>query len=651
MDIITNPQNYNICFSISSLLLLIVTLIINSTEELYDSRQRRLFGGVICDALILNLAGLFHNLWVYSDAFRSFVSADMNSTVVIIEKMAAYAMAYLSMLYVMAIFRVELDTPFKRALMFMPFLYTIGFFLSGLVTDYFFYFTEQGELEYRYFQGATVNLCLFIYFPYVVYLYIRYTKGFSTEKIMSLIIYFVLMLTGVPVRILTKSSSIFEFSVSIALLLCVYTFQNPSEFSDSLSGAGTKNALTFAITNNLAQKKIFTVFGVAVERLDVIIGGSSLEMISELLSQITSYLKHLCPEGNIFFMDDGNYLLIFSGVDPDDQTIERTSEQIRKRFKEPWVMNEQEMKLFAKTYAIGFPDEVDSLDKFNEVRGIVQKALLRHNREVLRVSDLNLKHFEHDKKIDSIVKRALDDGLLEVYYQPIYNTKTGKFASCEALLRLRAPQLGFISPAVFMPIAERNGTVIAIDSFVLASVCEMLQTSIAVELGVEYVEVNLSVVDCIQANLAASVLKTLSKYNIRPDQINLEITETIAEDINSAMDDNIMTLIDRGVSFSMDDFGTGYSNLARIATVPVEIFKLDKSIVQSAFESETSYMVMLNYVKIIKSLGKKIVVEGVETEEQAKQIIRLGCDYIQGFFYARPMPKAQFLEFLRQNNS
>ena len=105
-----------------------------------------------------------------------------------------------------------------------------------------------------------------------------------------------------------------------------------------------------------------------------------------------------------------------------------------------------------------------------------------------------------------------------------------------------------------------------------------------------------------------------------------------------------------GITFSMDDFGTGYSNFSRLADMPVKIFKLDKSTVQAAFESENSYMIMYNMIKIIKSLGKEIVAEGVETGEQAKQIIRLGCDHIQGFFYARPMPRDQFLEFLQNNN-
>ena len=281
---------------------------------------------------------------------------------------------------------------------------------------------------------------------------------------------------------------------------------------------------------------------------------------------------------------------------------------------------------------------------------MMYKALSRDSRYVLRVSDLNLKHIEYDKKIGNLVRHALDNGLLEVYYQPIYSPVTGKFSSCEALIRLKDPRAGYISPAVFMPIAEKNGTVLGIDRFVLSSVCEMLATTKAISYGLEYVEVNLSVVDCIQTNLAESILNILKERNIGPSRINLEITETWDKDVTSVIDQNIRKLMSSGITFSMDDFGTGYSNFSRLADMPVKIFKLDKSTVQAAFESENSYMIMYNMIKIIKSLGKEIVAEGVETGEQAKQIIRLGCDHIQGFFYARPMPKDQFLEFLQNNN-
>ncbi len=630
-------------------MLIAVVLTINVVEDIYSNRQTQIFRVIIFDALIVNLSGLFHSLWRYTD-FRNLVSMDTNNSVVLLQKIFTYVLAYLSLLYVMAIFRVEADTVVKRVALILPAAFSVGFFLTGLVSDYFFTFNEYGEVSYNYPQGIFVTFSLIIYFIIAGCLYIKYCRALSTEKVVSLVIYYFLMLAGIPIRILTRSSSIFEFGISLTLLLCVYTFQNPSEFSDRISGAGTRNALSFAVSNNLLQKKVFTVFGLLIERLDVIIAGQPLEVIADLLGQITSYLRQLSPTGELYYLDDGSYMMIFPDAEPDDPIIAKTAEQIRKRFKESWFLRDKDIRLFESAFAIGFPDEIDTMDKFSEVKGVLKKALTRGGRDVLRYSDLNLKHFEHDKKIESIVKHALDDGLLEVYYQPIYNTVKKKFTSCEALLRLKSPQLGFISPAVFMPVAERNGAVIAIDSFVLSSVCEMISTSEAAELGIEYVEVNLSVVDCIQTNLADNVIGTLDKYGVRPEQINLEVTETYEEGITSIMDENIGKLSEHGISFSMDDFGTGYSNLTRISTLPFDIFKLDKSIVQATFESETSYMVTLNLIRLIKALDKKIVAEGVETEDQALQIARLGCDYIQGFYYARPMPKQQFIEFLRDKN-
>ena len=649
MDIITNPQNYNICFSIASLLLLDIIFIVNATESGFVGRQKSIFTMLIIDAMVLNTAGLLHNLWISDQLFRSFVSEDMNNFFIIIEKMCSYFMGYLSMIYVIAIFRLELDATWKKVALALPVIYSLAFYPIGLVTGKLFYF-EGGDLHYYYPIGASVNISLILYFIFAGYLYAKYGRSLSTEKIIALIAYYLIMLGGVPVRIITKSSSIFEFSVSLALLLCVYTFQNPSEFTDNISGASTKNALNFVVSNSLLQKKFFSIFGIAIERLDVIIGGESIEAASELLSQITTYLRQFGPEGNVYYMDDSNFMILFPEVDPEDSVIADAAQKIKKRFKDPWMMNGKEVKLFESPYVIGFPDEVDTLEKFSEVRGVIAKVLQRHKRELLRVSDLNLKHVEYDKKIDSIVRHALDDKLLEVYYQPIYSPQKGCYNSCEALLRLKDPQLGFISPAVFMPVAERNGMVIAIDRFVLDEVCRMLSETDAAEKGLEYVEVNLSVVDCIQANLADRIWSTMEKYGIGSRQINFEITETYQDGISSVMDENIDKMIEKGLSFSMDDFGTGYSNLSRISSLPVELFKLDKSIVQSAFESETSYMVMLNMVKIIKSLKKEIVAEGVETEEQAKQIIRLGIDHIQGFFYARPMPRKQFLDFIGLNN-
>ncbi len=651
MELLLRPQNYNITFNLASLMLISVTMLIHLSEEVRYSKQRHVFGAIVIDAFIINFLGLLHQIYLTSDGFRQLIGFEGNKYIVIAEKIFIYLLPYFSIKYVMAIFRIGTDKFYKNAFLVIPLIYSIVFYLSGFWTDYFFFITEEGHLEYNYLQGATVNTGVVLYFVFATYLLVKYSVMLSSEKAAAIWFYYLLMLLAIPIRIISKSGSIFEFSISLSLLLCVYTFQNPSEFIDRMSGAGTRNALNFYISSNLIQKNEFTILGIHIDKLAVILGGESMEAASDLLNQISSYLKELCPEGNLFYPDPGDFMLVFPSVTPEETIIIKTVEQIRKRFKDPWKIRGDEIRLFQSPYAIGFPEECDSLDRFSEVKSIIDKAVLRQNRDILRVSDLSLKVVEHDKKIDNIVKHALDNGYFEVYYQPIYTPETGKFSSCEALLRLRDPQLGFISPAVFMPIAERNGTILAIDRFVLSSVCDMISNSKARENGLEYVEINLSVVDCIQTNLADNVLKTLGKYNVKPSEINLEITETSEEGINAVMEENVNKLLKAGIEFSMDDFGTGYSNIARVASMPVKIFKLDKSIVQSAFDSEVGYMVMYNMVKIVKSLGKEIVAEGVETGEQARQIIKLGCDHIQGFFYARPMPKDQYVLFLKEHNS
>ena len=649
MELITSPQVYNICFDLASLMLLLVTFIINASEKTVDNAQKRIFTLILIDTAAMNISGLLHAVWIGSDAFRADISYSTICVVSILERMFIYIVAYLSTRYVLAIFRVQLKGILGHLILLVPLLYSLFFLSTGFDGEScFYYIDELGNLKYIYPQGSSTYFSVILYFIFAAYLCIKYVRSLSSEKKMALLMYYLLTLLGIPIRVISGSGAVFEFSFSIAILFCVYTFQNPSEFIDALANAGTRNALNLEMSSRLIQKKVFSVFGVIIDRLDIFTGCESLESTSRFLGQLTEFFEGISPDHRVYFTDENTFMILVPDADSDDPVIDTLADQVRSRFRENWNLNGKEVRLFFSVFAIGFPDDMESLDKFSEVKGIIQKTCL-HYRGIIRIGDLNLKYVEHDKRIDSLVRRALDDGFLEVYYQPIYNCKTGKYSSCEALLRMKDPNLGFISPAVFMPVAERNGCVIDIDNFVLKSVCEMLTQTDAIDMGLEYVEVNLSVVDCIQTDLADNIIAVLKKYDVPPEQINLEITETFEEGVSSVMYENMRKLRDYGVSFSMDDLGTGYSNLSRIATLPMDIFKIDKSIVQQAFEDNRAYMVMKGMMNIIKSLGKESVAEGVETEVQAKQIIRIGCDHIQGFFYARPMPKERFLEFLRDS--
>ena len=251
--------------------------------------------------------------------------------------------------------------------------------------------------------------------------------------------------------------------------------------------------------------------------------------------------------------------------------------------------------------------------------------------------------------MDSIIERALANHGFHVYYQPIYSIEKKRFVSAEALLRLIDEKEGFISPEIFIPAAEKSGAIHKIGDYVLTEVFQFIASSEYKKLGLEYIEINLSVSQCMHHGLADSILESMSRYGVSSNQVNLEITESAASYNQSVMSENLEQLSAAGLTFSLDDYGTGYSNMYRIAALPLKIVKLDKTFVNN--QNSKMWTILQNTVRMIKDLNMEIVVEGIETEEMVKKFSDLKCDFIQGYFFSKPIPQREFVEFIdRWNN-
>ena len=225
--------------------------------------------------------------------------------------------------------------------------------------------------------------------------------------------------------------------------------------------------------------------------------------------------------------------------------------------------------------------------------------------------------------------------------------KEKRFQSAEALLRLIDDKYGFISPELLIRAAEKSGAIHKIGSYVLEEVCRFISSEEYQALGLDYIEINLSVAQCMNEHLAEEILQMLKHYNVPVEQINLEITETAASYSQNTMISNIQTLNDAGIKFSLDDYGTGYSNMGRIISLPFHIVKLDKTLAD-AYGNDRMHIVLENTIRMIKDMDMKIVVEGIETEQLAEVFSALQCEYIQGYYYSRPLPEKDFITFIKQ---
>ncbi|MBD2445845.1 EAL domain-containing response regulator [Nostoc sp. FACHB-152] len=237
----------------------------------------------------------------------------------------------------------------------------------------------------------------------------------------------------------------------------------------------------------------------------------------------------------------------------------------------------------------------------------------------------------------------------EVYYQPIVDIDSGQIIAAESLLRWESPELGSVSPTEFIPIAESTGLIVPIDQWVLENVCRQIKSWHDVGIGSLTVTVNLSVIEFNQIELTAKIKEFLQINNLEPQYLEIELTESmIMQDINSAIA-TMNKLQSLGVKIAIDDFGTGYSSLVYLKNLPINTLKIDRYFIHNVSIDIQKSAITKALIEMAHNLNMQVVAEGVETEEELNFLRDNHCDALQGFLFSRPLPAADFENFLWSN--
>jgi diguanylate cyclase (GGDEF)-like protein/PAS domain S-box-containing protein len=243
------------------------------------------------------------------------------------------------------------------------------------------------------------------------------------------------------------------------------------------------------------------------------------------------------------------------------------------------------------------------------------------------------------------LQTALAKGEFELFYQPVANLENNKIVSCEALLRWHHPERGTVSPADFISVAEEMGLIIPLGEWVLRTAC----AEAALWPDHVQVAVNVSSSQLNSKNLINVIVGAIASSGIRPNRLELEITESILIQNTSENQSTLKSLHELGVQFAMDDFGTGYSSLGYLLSFPFNRIKIDRSFIAGLPDKKESYVVVGAIAGLARNLGMRVTAEGVETAQQLAQVRILGCTEVQGYFFSRPRPASELRRRFQRN--
>lgn len=315
----------------------------------------------------------------------------------------------------------------------------------------------------------------------------------------------------------------------------------------------------------------------------------------------------------------------------------------------PFALDQQEIRLRATIGITLFPEDGDSTEKLlQKAEQTMTLAKTRsRNRYQFYIASVD-SEMRRRRELEKDLREALVRNQFHLVYQPQISYRDQRVVGVEALIRWVHPEHGFVPPDQFIPLAEQNGSIIAIGEWVLDQACKQLREWHDQGFSDLRMAVNLSTVQLHHSELPRVVNNLLQIYRLPPRSLELEVTETgLMEDISTAAQ-HLLSLRRSGALIAIDDFGTGYSSLSYLKSLPLDKIKIDKSFVQDLIDDDDDATIVRAIIQLGKSLGMQVIAEGVETTEQEAYIISEGCHEGQGYFYSKPLPARELLSYLKQ---
>ncbi|QXM07270.1 EAL and GGDEF domain-containing protein [Crassaminicella indica] len=408
-----------------------------------------------------------------------------------------------------------------------------------------------------------------------------------------------------------------------------------------------KDILQFAIHNALRKQSMVGVMFVDLDRFKCINDSLGHGMGDTLLKYVGKRFKDCVREDDsVVRLGGDEFMIILNNINTSNNVWNIADRMIRT-FSKPFWLNEKEIHITCSIGIAMFPEHGEDVETLLKNADIAMYQAKESGRNNFKFFDNKLNHkVDEEMKIKEGIISAIKRKEFTLYYQPKIHINSGEIVGWEALVRWNHPHMGFISPAKFIPIAEKSGLIKNIDKFVLEMACKQIKELVDKGIRPKSVAINISSSQFNDSNFINTLDRIIAEVGVDPKLLNLEITETTAMQDTYYAKMIFEKIKKRGISLSLDDFGTGYSSLNYLKSFPIDVLKIDKSFVDDICSDQVNNTIVAATITMAKVLDIIVVAEGVETKEQLELLKMAGCEECQGYLFSKPVPIEKMEEML-----
>ena len=515
--------------------------------------------------------------------------------------------------------------------------------LSSPFTEAVFSISAEG----KYARGPLYNIIYIVAFYYLAlsFLYlIVYRKKLPSGTFKYAILSNLLLCAGYGARILFPRHIIMQNFTLLFIIIIYLTYENPSIYIEGKSGNFNRLAL-IELLSEMNAEKTYLVMGFTIHNyseLREIYRGPQLDLA---IQQVGQYLVKTYPKLIAFYLHDGCFILV--GNNASQQKMVR--DEIARRFLQPWNIGDKENIYLEIGFAHLSPElRTDNPEKILNGLLSVLKELGTENNADANVTARTIKEIEYKTSVKRAIEQALEQNSVEIYLQPLIGVRNRGLVGAEALARLRNEEGDLLPPNDFIPIAEKNGRINQLGEQVFEKACRFIHEHDIAAMGISWINVNLSPIQFLRKDLNDRFSAILARYSVDARNIQLEITEASMIDY-ALLQKQIKTMQQTGFQFVLDDYGSGYSNIGRLRRCPFINIKLDMEIVWDYFKNHDKLLPA--FIQVFKQMNFSVTAEGIETAEMAQEMKKLGCDYLQGYYFSKPVPSDEFAKTYKKGGA